>query len=111
MKAIVGKLTYRGTEQVVCLQFGHPWIGIPPADGGSYRHHEVGIEHIAFQVDTRGEVDEAHGRCLHAGVGIQTAPEDLYAYAGEDPYSFFAFDPDGIRIEVVCDGRHAKGWV
>jgi Glyoxalase/Bleomycin resistance protein/Dioxygenase superfamily len=54
-----------------------------------------GIEHIAFQLDTRGEVDEAHGRCLHAGVEIQTAPEDHYAYAGEDHYSFFAFAPTG----------------
>jgi hypothetical protein len=83
LKAIVGKLTYRGTEQVVCLQFGHPWIGIPPANGGSHRHYEVGIEQIAFQVET----------------------------APEDRYPFFAFDPDGIRIEVVCDRHHAKGWI
>ena len=98
--------SYRGTEEVVYLQFGHSWIGIRPADGGAYAHYEVGLEHLAFQVDTREEVDEAHERCLAAGARIQTRPEEHYAYAGEDYYSFFAFDPDGIRIEVVCDRHH-----
>ena len=92
--------TYRGTEEVVYLQFGHSWIGIRPADGGAFGHYEVGLEHLAFQVD------EAHERCRSAGARIESPPEEHYAYAGEDYYSFFAFDPDGIRIEVVCDRRH-----
>jgi catechol 2,3-dioxygenase-like lactoylglutathione lyase family enzyme len=98
--------TYRGTEEVVYLRFGHSWIGIRPADGGAYAHYEVGLEHLAFQVDTREEVDAAEERCRAAGARIQTPPEEHYAYAGEDYYSFFAFDPDGIRIEVVCDRHH-----
>ena len=98
--------SYRGTEQVVYLQFGHSWIGVRPADGGAYRHYEVGLEHLAFQVDTREEVDEAHQRCVDAGARIESPPEEHYAYAGEDYYAFFAFDPDGIRIEVLCDRRH-----
>lgn len=99
--------TYRGTEEVVYLEFGRSWFGVRPADGGTYRHYDVGLEHIAFQVDTREEVDEAHQRCVAAGVRIESPPEEHYAYAGEDYYSFFAFDPDGFRIEVVCDRRHA----
>lgn len=97
--------TYRGTEEVVYLQFGHSWIGFRPADGGSYKHYEVGIEHFAFQVDTREEVDAAHERCVAAGARIESPPEEHYAYTDEDYYSFFAFDPDGIRIEVVCDRK------
>ncbi len=100
--------TYRGTEEVVYLQFGHSWIGIRPADGGAHTDYGVGLEHVAFQVDTREEVDLAHGRCVAAGAPIQTPPEEHYAYAGEDYYSFFAFDPDGIRIEVVCDRHHPR---
>ena len=36
--------SYRGTEQVVYLQFGHSWIGIRPAMA-AHHHYEVGIEH------------------------------------------------------------------
>lgn len=98
--------TYRRTEEVVYLRFGRSWLGIRPADGGAYVHYEVGLEHLAFQVDTREEVDEAFDRCKGVGARIESSPEEHYTYAGEDYYSFFAFDPDEIRIEVVCDRRH-----
>jgi glyoxylase I family protein len=94
--------TYRGTEEVVYLE--DPTIGsmlgIRPADGGTHRYYEVGIEHLAFEVDRRDEVDAAHARCLSSGWRIHFAPEldrDV-----EDYYAFFAFDPDGIRVEVFC---------
>ena len=94
-------LTYRGTEEVVYLKFGSTALGLRPADGGVYRHYEVGIEHLAFRVDRRDEVDEAYGRCLSAGGTIQSPPENHYV-EDEDYYAFFAFDPDGIRFEVFC---------
>lgn len=93
--------TYRGTEEVVYLQFGYNTFGLRPADGGVYRHYEVGIEHLGFEVDLPGEVDDAYGRCLSAGVRIQSPPENHYV-PDEDYYAFFAFDPDGIRFEVFC---------
>jgi catechol 2,3-dioxygenase-like lactoylglutathione lyase family enzyme len=96
--------SYRGTEEIVYLQFGRSWFGLRPADGGTYRHYEVGLEHLAFQVDTRLEVDEAYERCLAAGGRIESPPQEHYvSLEDEDYYAFFAFDPDGIRIEVVCD--------
>ena len=95
--------SYRGSEEVVYLRFGRSFIGLRPADGGSYRHYDVGLEHLAFQVDTREEVDEAHERCVSGGAPIQSAPEEHYVSRGEDYYAFFVFDPDGIRVEVVCD--------
>jgi catechol 2,3-dioxygenase-like lactoylglutathione lyase family enzyme len=103
-------LSYRGTEEVVYLQFGRSLLGLRPADGGTYRHYEVGLEHLAFQVDTREEVDAAHERCVSAGITIESAPQEHYVYRPEeDYYSFFAFDPDGIRIEVVCDRAWDRG--
>jgi catechol 2,3-dioxygenase-like lactoylglutathione lyase family enzyme len=96
-------LTYRRTEDVVYLEYGVQGFGLRPADGGVYRHYEVGIEHLAFEVDDRAEVDEAYQRCVSAGGKIQSAPEEHYLDDGEDYYAFFAFDPDGIRVEVVCD--------
>ncbi len=96
--------TYRGTEEVIYLRFGRSFLGLRPADGGSYRHYDVGLEHLAFQVDTREEVDEAHERCVSARATIESPPEEHYRDNDEeDYYAFFVFDPDGIRVEVVCD--------
>jgi catechol 2,3-dioxygenase-like lactoylglutathione lyase family enzyme len=93
-------ITYRQTEEVVYLEYGAQGFGLRPADGGAYRYHEVGIEHLGFEVDDRAEVDEAYRRCVSAGGKIQSPPEQHYVDDGEDYYAFFAFDPDGIRIEV-----------
>jgi catechol 2,3-dioxygenase-like lactoylglutathione lyase family enzyme len=56
--------TYRGTEEVVYLSLGEreQYLGLRPADGGGHRYYEVGLEHLAFYVDTREEVDAAHRR-------------------------------------------------
>jgi glyoxylase I family protein len=93
--------TYRGTEEVVYIV--HPEtmcaIGIRPADGGEFRYYDVGLEHLAFEVSERAEVDEAHARCVDRGDVIHHPPEednDIPAY-----YAFFVFDPDGMRVEVL----------
>jgi glyoxylase I family protein len=92
--------TYRGTEEVVYIRdpvtkFG---LGIRPADGDAHRYYGVGIEHFAFEVDRREEVDEAHARCLASGANIHFPPEEDRDEPGY--HAFFAFDPDGIRVEV-----------
>ena len=49
-------------------------------------------------MERREQVDEAHERAVALGAEVHFPPEeddDL-----EDYYAFFAFDPDGIRIEV-----------
>jgi catechol 2,3-dioxygenase-like lactoylglutathione lyase family enzyme len=56
--------TYRGTEDVVYLEYGVQGLGLRPADGGEYRYYNVGIEQLAFEVDRPDEVDEAYRR-LH----------------------------------------------
>lgn len=93
--------SYRGTEEVIYFSFGNEWIGFRPADGGEHRYYGVGVEHVAFLVDTPGEVDEAHARAVEMGARIHHPPEpdaDVEGY-----YAFFAFDPDGIRIEVFSE--------
>jgi glyoxylase I family protein len=90
--------TYRGTEEVVYLGNDRPAFGIRPADGGAHRYYDVGIEHIAFEVDRRDEVDDAYGRCLARGAKIHFPPEEDRDEEGY--YAFFVFDPDGIRVEV-----------
>jgi glyoxylase I family protein len=90
--------SYRGTEEVVYLRFGEQNLGLRPADGGEHRYYDVGIEHLAFEVDSRAEVDDAYQRCLQLGARIHYPPEEDADL--EDYYAFFAFDPDGIRVEV-----------
>jgi catechol 2,3-dioxygenase-like lactoylglutathione lyase family enzyme len=41
--------TYRGTEEVAYVLFGGQGLGFRPADGGEYRHYDVGIEHLAMR--------------------------------------------------------------
>jgi glyoxylase I family protein len=101
--------SYRGTEEVVYLRFGEQStfvqgtaLGIRQADGGEHRYYEVGLEHLAFRVDRRDEVDEAHRRCLEMGANVHYPPE--FDNDIEDYYALFVFDPDGIRIEVFSWG-------
>ena len=90
--------TYRDTEEVVYLRYGDQFLGLRPADGGAHHYYDVGIEHLAFYVDTREEVDAAYHRCLDIGARIHFPPEEDRDIPGY--YELFVFDPDGIRIEV-----------
>ena len=95
--------TYRGTEEVVYLVrtgVRNGGIGLRQADGGEHRYYDVGIEHLAFEVEGRDEVDEAHARCLASGAKVHFPPEEDRDEPGY--YAFFVFDPDGIRVEVFC---------
>jgi catechol 2,3-dioxygenase-like lactoylglutathione lyase family enzyme len=97
--------TYRGTEEVVYLGTGDPQaaydpggIGLRPADGGAHQYYGVGVEHIAFEVDTKDEVEEAYARAVASGATIHFPPEEDRDEPGY--HAFFVFDPDGIRVEV-----------
>jgi glyoxylase I family protein len=94
--------TYRGTEEVVYLEdpTSGTMLGLRPADEGEYRYYSVGIEHLAFEVDERDEVDAAYSRCLAWEANIHFPPEEDRDVEGY--YALFVFDPDGIRVEVFC---------
>jgi catechol 2,3-dioxygenase-like lactoylglutathione lyase family enzyme len=94
--------SYRGTEEIVYLAVGdeEQYLGLRPADGGEHRYHNVGLEHFAFYVDTREEVDAAYQRCLDLGVEVHFPPEEDRDIEGY--YELFVWDPDGIRVEIAC---------
>jgi catechol 2,3-dioxygenase-like lactoylglutathione lyase family enzyme len=92
--------SYRGTEEVVYLRFGEQNLGLRPADGGEHTYYDMGIEHLAFEVERCEEVDEVFERCLQLGARIHHPPEEDRDL--DDYYAFFVFDPDGFRIEVFC---------
>jgi catechol 2,3-dioxygenase-like lactoylglutathione lyase family enzyme len=100
--------SYRGTEEIVYLRVGVSGqvIGLRQADGGEHRYYDVGLEHLAFSVDSRDEVDEAYRRCLEAGARIHFPPEEDRDIPGY--FELFFFDPDGFRIEIVHQDLEAR---
>lgn len=94
--------SYRGTEEIVYLALGErgQYLGLRKADGGEHHYYDVGLEHLAFYVDTREEVDAAYQRCLDIGANVHFPPEEDRDVEGY--YELFVFDPDGIRIEIAC---------
>ena len=66
--------SYRGTEEVVYLRFGEQDLGLRPADDGEHRYYGVGIEHLAFEVESREEVDLAFERARDIGVSVHFPP-------------------------------------
>ena len=94
--------TYRGTEEVIYLKdpVTGANLGLRQADGGAHDYYNVGIEHLAFEVDSRDEVEAAHERCLARGDNIHFPPEEDRDIPGY--YATFIFDPDGMRVEVFC---------
>ena len=94
--------SYRGTEEVVYLSIaaGGQALGLRPADGGKHDYYNVGIEHLAFEVDSRDEVEAAHERCVARGDHVHFPPEEDRDIPGY--WATFVFDPDGMRIEVFC---------
>jgi catechol 2,3-dioxygenase-like lactoylglutathione lyase family enzyme len=101
--------TYRGTEEVVYLAVGdrEQYLGLRPADGGEHRYYDVGLEHLAFYVGTRLEVDDAFQRCLAIGADVHFPPQEDRDIEGY--YEMFVFDPDGFRIEIACRPDETAG--
>jgi predicted lactoylglutathione lyase len=57
--------------------------------------------HVAFDADTREQVDDFHRAALAAGGRDNGAP-GLRPNYGPNYYAAFVFDPDGANIEAVC---------
>ena len=77
----------------------------PPADGGVFRYDDVGMEHLAFVVDTREELEDAYTRCLDLGAKIHFPPEEDRDIPGY--WEMFVFDPDGMRSDRLLPAERS----
>ena len=59
------------------------------------------VHHVCFQVRDAAEVQEAYGR-LRA-LSVTASEPRYYPEYRPDYYATFFEDPDGIRLEIVCD--------
>ncbi len=72
-----------------------------PADASDLDRRDVGVNHLAFRVAQRGEVDRITERARERGVRVLYPDRHPHA-GGPDHYALFCEDPDGLKVEVVA---------
>lgn len=79
----------------------------PARSGAAADPYATGsLHHLCFQVRDAAAVDEAH--CLLVALGVEATPPRLHAEYRADYYATFFTDPDGVRLEIVCDTAGRK---
>jgi glyoxylase I family protein len=71
----------------------------------SYDRYGVGLHHVAFEADSRRQVDERADWIRTQGLELESEPQE-YAYS-PGYYAVFFYDPDGLKLEIV----HVPGLV
>jgi glyoxylase I family protein len=71
----------------------------PTADGPPYDRYGIGMHHVAFNSPDRVSVDEVAEWLRANGHSIESGPDEYY---GQEYYAVFFYDPDGMKLEVVC---------
>ncbi len=91
-------------EQIHYLRFpgaGSGSLGLRQAlEEQEFELYAPGLHHVAFAVETRADVDAAHGAAAASGAEVLHAPR-LFPQYHPDFYATFFVDPDGFRIEVA----------
>ncbi|MGA8040892.1 MAG: VOC family protein, partial [Acidimicrobiia bacterium] len=65
-----------------------------------YSRHGTGLQHLAFMVSTRAEVERACEWARDRGDEIVRAPK-AFPHYGPHQFATFILDPHGFMIEVV----------
>jgi glyoxylase I family protein len=76
-------------------------IGLREAqsNGDAYDRYAVGLHHLAFEADSRADVDERAEWLRVHGFELESEPQE-YAYS-PGYYAVFFFDPDRLKLEIV----------
>ncbi len=81
---------------IVFVQTREPFIKL------KYHRSGTGLNHIAFLVERKKEVDSL--REVIKNYGLVELYSSRYPYAGgNDNYALFFEDPDRIKVEVTCE--------
>jgi len=68
----------------------------------NYHRCEVGLNHLAFAVDSHQTVDKLRQFCLDKLITVLYDERYPYANGGSDYYALFIEDPDRIKVEFVA---------
>ena len=88
----IGKGTSEGTS-VSLRQLQSDAHAVP------YDRYAVGLHHLAFQADSREQVDERAAWLRERGARIESEPREYNYSPGY--YALFFYDPDGLKLEIV----------
>jgi catechol 2,3-dioxygenase-like lactoylglutathione lyase family enzyme len=70
-------------------------------EAGTYSRHETGLHHLAFLVESRETVREAHEWASARNAVILDEPGEFPQY-GEHCFATYWLDPHGFKLEAVC---------
>lgn len=59
----------------------------------------IGLHHLALQVDTMSELDALHKKLLDSGVEFEFSPEFLRDGPARH---MMCYEPSGMRVEFIC---------
>ena len=76
-------------------------IGLREAQSpsSSYDRYRVGLHHLAFEADSRQQVDDRAAWVRAQGLDLESEPQEYTYLPGY--YAVFFYDPDGLKLEVV----------
>ena len=78
------------------------WRAADPSDCRAFdKNKNVGLHHLALQVDSEQALDELHARLAGAGVPIEFGPELLRQGPAKH---LMCYEPGGIRVEFIWPG-------
>ncbi len=102
---LLGYQAVRWSGGMNYLKDGHPYLCFLPAPAehvtAGYHRKRVGLNHIAFQGNSREHVDKI--ATWVRSNGFTTLYEAKYPYAsGPNYYALYCEDPDRIKVEVVA---------
>lgn len=68
--------------------------------GRDHDRYTIGLHHLAFDAESREDVDALHALLIRIGAHVLDAPADYPQY-GAGYYALFFADPDGLKLEYV----------
>lgn len=71
-----------------------------PNAGRTHDRYSPGLHHLAWNAESRADVDAMHAFLVGIGAVILDPPADYPRY-GEGYYAVFFADPDGLKLEYV----------
>jgi len=64
-----------------------------------YDRYRVGLHHLAFEAESRAQVDDRADWVRTQGLEVETEPQEYTYLPGY--YAVFFYDPDGLKLEIV----------
>ena len=113
--AVLGFMGYRevadhdrGFDYDLATPDGFASIGIMKAEGPNadrpHDRYSPGLHHVAWNAESREDVDRLYALLLKIGAVILDPPADYPRY-GPGYYAVFFADPDGLKLEYVYKPR------